>query len=135
MSLARGDRSTYGCSGRAHQGRAFAAAEQGRHGRDVDIFAAAWNAHRVTDSRKHLAGRRLEELIAEASDRISRISAVDGSRSVDAFHAGWATYRALGFLEAYTIFDSESTDALMSAFEPLMQAIGTVSRHGQDPAG
>jgi len=89
----------------------------------------------MTDNRRDLAGRRLEQLIAEASDRISRISAVDGSGSFDAFHAGWATYRALGFLEAYAIFDSESTDELMSAFEPLMQAIDTVSIRGEDPAG
>jgi hypothetical protein len=99
---------------------------KGGRRRDVDTVATAWNRCGVTDGRKHMAGRRFEELIAEASDRISRISAADGSDSLDAFHAGWATYRALGFLEAYAIFDSEKTDELMSAFEPLIRTIGTV---------
>ena len=120
---------------RTHQCERSRPRRKGGTGGDVDTFAAAWNEHGVTDSRKHMAGRRLEELIAEASDRISRISAVDGSGPLDAFHAGWATYRALGFLEAYAIFDSESTDELMTAFEPLMRAIGTVSMRGHDPAG
>jgi hypothetical protein len=89
----------------------------------------------VTDSRRYLAGRRLGELIAEASDRVARVSAAGGSDSFDAFHAGWATYRALGFLEAYAIFHAENTDELLSAFEPLIEAIGAASMRNQDPAG
>lgn len=71
-------------------------------------------------NRQRMATRRLDELIADAGEHLTRMSAQTFD-SAGALHAGWATYRALGFLEACTVFDPEHAEQLLVAFEPVMR--------------
>ena len=66
---------------------------------------------------------RLDELVAEARARLRRVeNAVDVDQA-DTFQAGWATSRAIGFLEACTILDPEHAEELLAAFEPVSSVV------------
>lgn len=85
-------------------------------------------------NRQRRATRRLDELIADAGDHLAGIAehAVD---SAGAIQAGWATYRALGFLEACTLYDPEHAEQHLLAFEPVMRLMDGLTTRPEPTLG